>query len=69
MQHEVKLSINSSEQTVYGTLVMVPCDILAAQWLGCFKKVSTAIMPCRTCKVTYSDLKREFNHEQYEERN
>ena len=65
----IEIEINGSKQTVYGALVMVPCDTLAAQWLGGFKEgVAFAVKPCRTCEVTRVDLKRKFSHVECEER-
>ncbi len=68
-QKGIEIEINGSKQTVYGALVMVPCDTLAAQWLGGFKEgVAFAVKPCRTCEVTKVDLKRKFSHVECEER-
>ncbi len=68
-QKGIEIEINGSKQTVYGALVMVPCDTLAAQWLEGFKEgVAFAVKPCRTCEVTKVDLKRKFSHVECEER-
>lgn len=34
----IKFQIGTSEHLMHGTLVMAPCDTLAAQWLGGLKK-------------------------------
>lgn len=65
----IKFKIGTSERLVYGTLVMAPCDTLAAQWIGGFKEgVGFAVKPCRTCEVTQTEAKRTFFPE-WNERN
>ncbi len=57
----IKFKIGTSEQLVYGTLVMAPCDTLAAQWIEGFKEgVGFAVKPCRTCEVTQTEARRKF---------
>ncbi len=57
----IKFKIGTSEHLVYGTLVMAPCDTLAAQWIGGFKEgVGFAVKPCRTCEVTQTEARRIF---------
>ncbi len=57
----IKFKIGTSERRVYGTLVMAPCDTLAAQWIGGFKEgVGFAVKPCRTCEVTRTAAKKTF---------
>ena len=43
----VPMVINGENNTVLGTLIIAPCDTLAAQWLGKFKEgVSFAMKNC-----------------------
>ncbi len=57
----IKFKIGTSERLVYGTLVMAPCDTLAAQWIRGFKEgVGFAVKPCRTCEVTQTEAKKTF---------
>lgn len=57
----IQFKIGKSECLVYGTLVMVPCDTLAAQWIGGFKEgVGFAVKPCRSCEVTQTEAKKIF---------
>ena len=52
--------------TVFGDLVLCPCDTLAAQWLGGFKEgVSFALKGCRTCT---SSMKIKFFAEHFKHR-
>ncbi len=50
--------IGTSETLVHETLVMVPCDTLAAQFIGFKEGVGFAVKPCRTCEVTKSEVKQ-----------
>jgi len=57
----IKFKIGPSEHLVHGTLVMAPCDTLAAQWIGGFKEgVGFAVKPCRTCEVMQTEAKQSF---------
>lgn len=55
--------------TVFGDLVLCPCDTLAAQWLGGFKEgVSFALKGCRTCTGSASEMKTKYDPSYFRER-
>lgn len=56
----IRFKIGTSELLVHGTLVMAPCDTLAAQFKRGFKGVGFAVKPCRTCEITKSEVKHSY---------
>lgn len=55
------MAINDRDYLVRGTLVIAPCDTLAAQWLGKFKEgVSFALKNCRRCEVENSHKSSKY---------
>ena len=54
----IEFDLFGSRHTVFGSLVCVPCDSLASNWLGGFKESSSfAYKGCRTCKASNTDMK------------
>ena len=65
----MRVSINGMIFVLRGKLVLVPCDTLAAQWLGGFKEgVSFAKRPCRTCHASQHDSKTKFLEKDFQSR-
>ncbi len=57
----IRFKIGTSEILVHGTLVIAPCNTLAAQFKRGFKEgVGLADKPCRTCEITKSEVKHSY---------
>jgi hypothetical protein len=66
--HGISMVIRNKATTVLGDLVLCPCDILAAQWLGGFKEgVSFALKGCCTCTGSASEIKTKFDSSYFRE--
>lgn len=66
----VTLSVNGCDVVVKGSLIIVPADTTAAQFLGGFKEgVGFADKMCRTCHASKTDIKSNFLEGQFQKRN
>ena len=64
-QHGIELDIHGGNCLVKGTLLIVPADTLASNWLGKFKEgVSFALKNCRRCEVENTKMKNVFAERQ-----
>ena len=57
----IELELHGHSYVIQGDLILVPCDSLAASWLGGFKESANfAYRGCRTCDATAGDMKTTF---------
>ncbi len=57
IQRGLTVTVDGEEHTFRGTIVMVPGDNLASQYLGGYKALNAALRKCRHCLAVGEDMK------------